>query len=112
MKSPDSPAKACRHCRHYTVEGRRGGQCAQLNALVQGSWTACSLAAPVFVPTWDFTRIVVWQDEPLTAQPELISVGTASEFVEQNCVEQHSAVRSSHLENSVKSVLVAEKLPV
>lgn len=39
---------ACRFCRHYTPEGRRGGQCEQLGVPVRGSWQACSLAHPTF----------------------------------------------------------------
>ncbi len=38
----------CQRCRHFTLEGRRGGHCGQLNVTVQGGWSACSLAAPVF----------------------------------------------------------------
>ena len=40
---------SCRHCRHYAHEGRRGGQCEQLNVSVQGSWNACGLSQAVFV---------------------------------------------------------------
>ena len=50
--SPD-PISACRHCRHYTPEGRRGGQCDQLDTLVHGDWKACPLALPAFAPSWE-----------------------------------------------------------
>ena len=40
---------SCRHCRHYAHEGRRGGQCEQLNVSVQGSWNACGLSQAVFL---------------------------------------------------------------
>lgn len=39
----------CQRCRHFTLEGRRGGHCSQLNVPVQGRWSACSLANPVFL---------------------------------------------------------------
>lgn len=44
---------ACRHCRFYQGEGRRGGQCKQLSAPVQASWVACPLAAPLFAAEWE-----------------------------------------------------------
>ncbi len=53
MKSNKFSTSACRYCRHYQPEGRRGGMCQQLGALVQGSWKACSLALPPFAPSWE-----------------------------------------------------------
>lgn len=53
MKSIKSRTSACRYCRHYQPEGRRGGMCEQLGALVQASWQACSLALPPFAPSWE-----------------------------------------------------------
>jgi hypothetical protein len=44
---------ACRYCRHYKPEGRRGGICNQLGAPVHGTWKACSLALPPFAPSWE-----------------------------------------------------------
>lgn len=61
VKRSDPLASACRHCKHYVHEGRRGGNCGQLNVLVQGSWKACSLASPVFAPNWQFERIMALQ---------------------------------------------------
>jgi hypothetical protein len=63
MKSSDFLTSACRLCRYYSPEGRRGGHCSQLNVSVQGSWNACTLAMPVFEPKWTFQRIPVWQIE-------------------------------------------------
>lgn len=74
MKCSDSPVSACRHCRHYVPEGRRGGACGQLNdVLVQGSWKACSLALPVFIANWQFERIMTLQSEPIARLPVPIS---------------------------------------
>ncbi|WP_071518807.1 hypothetical protein [Geitlerinema sp. PCC 9228] len=53
MNSLKSSTSACRHCRFYTPEGRRGGHCQQLGVRVGGSWTSCSLALPAFAPTWE-----------------------------------------------------------
>lgn len=44
---------ACRHCRNYTPEGRRGGHCSQFNSLVKGHWTACQASLPPFAPSWE-----------------------------------------------------------
>jgi hypothetical protein len=48
MSSPDPRVSTCRRCKHYVLQGRRGGHCHKLNVSVQGSWTPCSLAIPVF----------------------------------------------------------------
>lgn len=49
MVATQFDVSCCQRCRHFTFEGRRGGHCDQLNVLVQGRWSACSLANPVFV---------------------------------------------------------------
>ncbi len=53
MKPIKFLTSACRYCRHYKPEGRRGGMCQQLGAPVQASWKACSLALPPFAPSWE-----------------------------------------------------------
>lgn len=53
MKPNKFLTSACRYCRHYQPEGRRGGMCQQLGAPVQGTWKACSLALPPFAPSWE-----------------------------------------------------------
>lgn len=53
MKSINSLTSACRYCRHYKPEGRRGGMCQQLGAPVQACWKACALALPPFAPSWE-----------------------------------------------------------
>jgi hypothetical protein len=53
MKPIKVLASACRYCRHYQPEGRRGGVCQQLGAPVQATWKACSLALPPFAPSWE-----------------------------------------------------------
>ncbi|MEB3214993.1 MAG: hypothetical protein VKN72_01875 [Nostocales cyanobacterium 94392] len=53
MKSNHIFTSACRNCRYFTPEGRRGGVCQQLGAPVRGSWKACSLAASPFAPSWE-----------------------------------------------------------
>lgn len=53
MKPIKVLASACKYCRHYQPEGRRGGTCQQLGAPVQATWKACSLALPPFAPSWE-----------------------------------------------------------
>lgn len=53
MKHMKLLTSACRYCRHYNPEGRRGGVCNQLGVQVQGNWKACSLALPPFAPSWE-----------------------------------------------------------
>ncbi|MBH8556217.1 hypothetical protein I8751_28580 [Nostocaceae cyanobacterium CENA357] len=53
MKPIKFLTSACRYCRHYKPEGRRGGVCQQLGVPVQASWKACSLALPPFAPSWE-----------------------------------------------------------
>ncbi|KZL49028.1 hypothetical protein A2T98_14840 [Nodularia spumigena CENA596] len=53
MKPIKFLTSACRYCRHYQPEGRRGGMCQQLGSPVQAGWKACSLALPPFAPSWE-----------------------------------------------------------
>ncbi|MGV2828652.1 hypothetical protein [Myxosarcina sp. GI1(2024)] len=39
---------ACRYCRYYKPEGRRGGGCQMLGVPVKSSWKACALACSPF----------------------------------------------------------------
>lgn len=58
----NSVTSACRACRYYTPEGRRGGNCRQLSVPVRGAWKACSLALPPFVPSWEgIEEVLLWQ---------------------------------------------------
>ncbi len=51
MRPSPCSVLCCSRCRHYQLEGRRGGHCSQLGVPVQGRWQACSLSVPVFMPT-------------------------------------------------------------
>ncbi|MCC0176298.1 hypothetical protein I4641_04820 [Waterburya agarophytonicola K14] len=42
---------ACRYCRFYKPEGRRGGSCQMLGVPVESSWKACTFASPPFDTT-------------------------------------------------------------
>ena len=51
MKEINSLTSACRHCRFYKPQGRRGGSCQMLGVPVEGSWKACTLASSPFTTT-------------------------------------------------------------
>ncbi|HEY9614348.1 hypothetical protein [Allocoleopsis sp.] len=53
MSEADLGKLACRHCRYYRPEGRRGGYCQRLCGGVRGIWPACSLAVTPFAPSWE-----------------------------------------------------------
>ncbi|UBF24892.1 hypothetical protein K9N68_25040 [Kovacikia minuta CCNUW1] len=72
MKPSNSSISACRNCRYYVPEGRRGGRCDQLNVSVHSAWKACSLAIPPFSPAWEnLEEIIIWQRRTLAAQEAL-----------------------------------------
>jgi hypothetical protein len=70
MNTSNFPTSACRVCRYFQPEGRRGGLCQQLGVPVKASWKACSLALPPFAPSWENME-VVWQDEKLMIEETL-----------------------------------------
>ncbi len=51
MKETHFLTSACRYCRHYQPEGRRGGSCHVLGVPVESGWQACVLASPAFETT-------------------------------------------------------------
>ncbi|HIK30067.1 MAG TPA: hypothetical protein IGS17_01335 [Oscillatoriales cyanobacterium M59_W2019_021] len=53
MKNSNCLISACRSCRYYSHQGRRGGQCQRLGVPVESTWKACSLAFPPFAPSWE-----------------------------------------------------------
>lgn len=88
MKTINILASACKYCRHYKPEGRRGGVCQQLSAPVQGSWKACSFALPPFAPTWENLEDV-WSLAPAT--PVLASSNSLASGLDKiavSCVEE------------------------
>ncbi|NJL51519.1 MAG: hypothetical protein HC930_03625 [Hydrococcus sp. SU_1_0] len=51
MKKINFSTSACRFCRFYEPEGRRGGSCQMLGVPVESSWKACNFASPPFETT-------------------------------------------------------------
>lgn len=59
MKPLNSITSACRCCRYYNPEGRRGGMCTQLGVTVQANWKSCAFALPPFTTTWEKLQDIV-----------------------------------------------------
>ena len=95
MKTLNFPASACRYCRHYQLEGRRGGKCQQLGVPVRGNWKACSLALPPFAPSWESID-GVWSDEKMTLK-EALSVSCSTGGAKQIPAGEKEAVTSETL---------------
>lgn len=74
MNTLTCPTSACRHCRFYQPEGRRGGHCEQLGVPVRGGWKACSLAIPPFAPSWETVEaLIAWQQGRFASEkPQLL----------------------------------------
>ena len=53
MRKTQSDVTACRFCKHYNPEGRRGGSCGMLNVTVEAEWHSCNLAVSPFISIWD-----------------------------------------------------------
>ncbi|QSJ15352.1 hypothetical protein JYQ62_26370 [Nostoc sp. UHCC 0702] len=101
MKPINFLTSACRYCRHYKPEGRRGGMCQQLGGPVQASWKACSLALPPFAPSWesledawslpDATRILA-SSHSMASNVDNAAVAPVEEIV--NCSLQEAEARA------------------
>lgn len=79
MKTPLT--SACRHCRHYTPEGRRGGVCDLLSVQVQSQWKACSLAVSPFGQSWEnIEEIELWQEPAVTLREVAVTVAERNAY--------------------------------
>ncbi len=83
---------ACRHCRHYTPEGRRGGHCQRLSVPVLSQWQACSLAIPAFIPAWQLMEGI--GIEELVASTEMAIVRPSETASNSLAPETVSRVRA------------------
>jgi hypothetical protein len=75
MKDPVVLSLTCRYCQHYQPEGRRGGHCHRLEAMVDGQWQACSLAIPAFAMAPE-------QLQPLLETAEITTVSQPLSYVD------------------------------
>lgn len=99
MKTLNFPTSACRYCRYYQPEGRRGGVCQQLSVPVRGSWKACSLALAPFAPTWEGIRVIL-EDAALGINDNH-RVKCSATTSKPEALDETSRVKSERLESKV-----------
>ncbi|MEL6928223.1 MAG: hypothetical protein AAFO95_06290 [Cyanobacteria bacterium J06600_6] len=75
MKKLNFSTSACRYCRYYEPEGRRGGSCQLLGVPVESSWKACSFATSPFETTLEKLENIL----QLETSVSLTSTNTAVE---------------------------------
>ncbi len=98
------PTTACRVCRYYQPQGRRGGVCDQLGVPVRASWKACSLALPPFTASWEKME-VIWQEENELLK-EALSVNCSLGSSEPSRVEEAGFSTSCEEQLTADKVLV------
>lgn len=104
MKPIKFLTSACRYCRHYQPEGRRGGMCQQLGAPVQASWKACSLALPPFAPSWENLEDAWCLPD---ARPVVVSsVSLASDLDNTAIVAEKEAVTCTSEQTQAETVCI------
>ena len=96
METSDSPVQACRNCRHYTPEGRRGGSCHLLSALVKGGWKACSMAIPAFASDWENLEEVFKLQQGSMLAPVPVASDSRS-VLERSLRTYHNSASSENL---------------
>jgi len=82
MKTSSFSISACRLCRYYQPEGRRGGTCQQLGVPVKACWKACSFALPPFATSWESLDVIWQKDQLINSQGFTLTCSTSG--AEQN----------------------------
>ncbi len=86
------------------AEGRRGGQCQQLGALVQGGWKACVLAIPPFAPTWErLDGIITWQPESFGIEEEFSAEAALQAYAKPHTYSSKSTSKSTSSPETVSA---------
>jgi hypothetical protein len=68
MKEINFSTSACRYCRFYKPEGRRGGSCQQLGVPVESSWKACAFASSPFETTLKKLEDILYLETSISLQ--------------------------------------------
>ncbi|HEY9653015.1 MAG TPA: hypothetical protein V6C95_20330 [Coleofasciculaceae cyanobacterium] len=102
MNPSNFPTSACRVCRFYQPEGRRGGMCQQLGVPVSASWKACSLALPPFAPSWESLE-ALWQNDKIMLK-ESLSIHSSPSSASPNYAEEKTAATAESLAADVMLV--------
>lgn len=84
MKEINFSTSACRYCRFYKPEGRRGGSCQMLGVPVQSSWEACAFASHPFETTLKKLEDIFQLDTPINRE----SKRNASQQISQTTVDR------------------------
>ncbi|MEL7408466.1 MAG: hypothetical protein AAFN00_16180, partial [Cyanobacteria bacterium J06558_2] len=66
MNQINFSTSACRYCRYYKPQGRRGGECKMLGVAVQSNWKACALASSPFKTTLTKLEDIFQLSTPIT----------------------------------------------
>ncbi len=80
MNEINFSTSACRYCRFYEPEGRRGGSCQMLGVPVESSWKACAFASPPFETTLKKLEDIFQLDTPVNRVPNRNTSPTTSEI--------------------------------
>ncbi|MDY6937215.1 MAG: hypothetical protein SWY16_06060 [Cyanobacteriota bacterium] len=102
MKTSNCLVSACRSCRYYKPEGRRGGQCHLLGAPVRGGWKACSHAFPPFAPSWEHLEELMTIDSEEAVLHESLPLSSSESSEPKTLVSKNT----TSLEKSVSRVLL------
>ncbi|MEM9245963.1 MAG: hypothetical protein AAGA67_09515 [Cyanobacteria bacterium P01_F01_bin.153] len=99
MDSPSADLiSSCRHCRYYTPEGRRGGHCGQLDALVHGDWKACPFAVSAFPAHWNLSTST---PPPLNPSTDLVPANTVPVTAAQSSAPKNSDQKGKNLDKGI-----------
>lgn len=88
MKNTYFLTSACRYCRHYEPEGRRGGTCQKLGVQVQSEWKACVLALPPFATAWENLEEIVLLEHSLALKCSS-GISSIENLEEVSCFQQN-----------------------
>lgn len=86
---------ACRYCRFYSPEGRRGGMCSKLGVFVEAYWKSCHFASPAFAHDWQPLPTIVLLEKSF-------SLGCATPQV--NFTLESNKMRENHVSSSEEIV--------
>ncbi len=86
MNEMNFSTSACRYCRFYEHQGRRGGSCQMLGVPVQSSWKACAFASPPFETTLKKLEDIFQLDTSTTldSSPKLFPNTSGIKIIENN----------------------------
>ena len=80
MNQINFSTSACRYCRFYEPQGRRGGDCRMLSVSVQSDWEACALASPPFKTTLTKLEDIFQLESPISLDSAPKSASSKSEL--------------------------------